>query len=325
MRKRIVEYVLPTQEEQDLFTRIEQDLRWYHSTPYAHLTAFLVASRDNEQVRAQLERIIGVFRERKDSQKSDPNFKILSSAKPDASFVDLLTRLDCRLPRLTLLPHLTDREDFSTLADTLRSTASLLRGYIIDFRFCITAERLPQTLPALLTELSKLSERPEDRALLTRFPVIEVPFTEGGDDPALLANSLAELWSRWPQLNDSVNLSRGGYVKHFYALKELWHLARIMHQEQSVEADIAKLRASYGVEAAVEARIAAFDRAFLERYASLGRYNEWRHSNNSVVLEFDLDSIADTYECQSPVFVDNRWILERNSLELESDKEEDKR
>jgi hypothetical protein len=321
LRKRIVEYVLPAQDERELLTRIEQDLHWYHSTHYAHLTAFLVAPRDNEQVRAQLELIIGAFRERKDSQKSDPNFKILSPARPEASFIDLLTRLDCRLPRLTLLPHFTDREDFSGLVDGIRSTTSLLRSYIIDFRFCITAERLPQTLPALLAELQKLSESPEDRALLSRFPVIEVPFTAGGDDPAQLASTVAELWSRWPQLNDSVNLSRGGYMKHFYALKELWHLARIMHQEQSVEADVAKLRAGYGVEAAVEARIAAFDRVFLERYASLGRYNQWRHSSNSVVLEFDLDSIADTYECQSPVFVDNKWILERNSLEIATDEE----
>ncbi|QDE91361.1 hypothetical protein BHS06_21580 [Myxococcus xanthus] len=320
MRKRIVEYVLPVQGEQSLLARIEQELRWYHNTHYAHLTAFLVVPHDNAQVRAQLEQIIGVFRDRKDSQKPDPNFKILSPAQPDASFVDFLTRLDCRLPKLMLLPHLTDHDNFSGLADSLRSTASLLRHYIIDFRFCITAERLPQTLPALLSELRKLSESPEDRALLSRFPVIEVPFTAGGDDSAQLANALAELWSRWPQLNDSVNLSRGGFVKHFYALKELWHLARIMNQEQSVEADIAKLRTGYGVEAAVEARIAAFDQAFLERYASLGQYNEWRHSSNSVVLEFDLDSIADTYECQSPVFVDNRWILERNSLELATDK-----
>jgi hypothetical protein len=37
------------------------------------------------------------------------------------------------------------------------------------------------------------------------------------------------------------------------------------------------------------------------------------------VLEFDLDSIADTHECQSPVFLDGRWIRDRSTLRHDDD------
>jgi hypothetical protein len=150
------------------------------------------------------------------------------------------------------------------------------------------------------------------------FPQIEIPFTASAGDPDRLVEAVADLWTRWPQLNDAVNVSRGGYIKHFYALKELWHLTQVMRQA-SVEDDLAALRASYGADEATMREIERFDRSFLASQASFDSYNRWRYRNDNVVLEFDLDSIADTYECQSPVFIDNKWILEGGSLPTQAE------
>lgn len=315
-RKRIVEYSLSGGEAPELQAQIERDLAWYNGTRYAHLTCYLLVGRDSEQARSHLKAIIQTFRERKDSQKSDPNFKIQLPGRLGESLIELILGLDCRLPRIGLLPHFSDREGFANLADDILATLAVLRKHIVDFRFSIALESTLESFPALSRELRRLLEDPEGRAALDKFPVIEVPFTASFNAPAQLAGAIATLWTEWPQLNESSNSSRGGYIKHFYGLKELWYLAQITRQPSSDD-DAAKLRSSYGLDEAALARLAAFDRVFLHEFVNMGRYNQWRHRSNSVVLEFDLDSIADTYECQSPVFVDNKWILERETLQPE--------
>jgi hypothetical protein len=321
LRKRIVEFALPASDDLSLAAQVERELDWYNGTRYGHLTVYLAVTQDDERTRGAIQSVITEFRERKNSQKSDPNFKILASPPLSDDFIAFITGLDCRLPRLSLMPHFSDANGFGGLVASMRTVATTLRKHIIDYRFSITAERPVETFPELSQELRRLSTgEPADKALLEKFPVIEVPFMTGGDEPTRLADCVALLWSQWPQLNDAVNLSRGGYMKHFYALKELWHLGKITRQP-SIDKDLDELRTSYRAGEAIEARIATFDGVFLERYASLHHYSEWRHRSENVVLEFDLDSIADTYECQSPVFIDNKWILESQSLRAEKDEQ----
>lgn len=265
-----------------------------------------------------MRRVVDEFREGKDSQKPDPNFKVLFSGRVTDGLVDFLEELDCRLPRLAILPHYSDADDFAGLSGAMEATAEVLRNHIIDSRFAITVERPLKSLDRMSDELSRLSGDPLTEKILKPFPQIEIPFTASADDPDRLVAAVADLWTRWPQLNDAVKVSRGGYAKHFYALKELWHLAQVMRQE-SVEDDLAALRASYGADEATTQAIARFDRSFLASQASFDSYNRWRYRNDNVVLEFDLDSIADTYECQSPVFIDNKWILEGGSLPTQTE------
>src|SRR5262249_23261408 len=106
----------------------------------------------------------------------------------------------------------------------------------------------------------------------------------------------------------SINMSPGGYVRRFYQLKEAWYLSHITRRElrpQPID--------TFNDEEA-RARIRDFDAAFYRKHASAEWYAKVRHKRASVILEFDLDSIADTYECQSPVFVDGNWILDRERL-----------
>lgn len=297
---------------------IDAELEWYNGTPYAHLTVFLMVDEDSRGVRERIRKLVDAFREGKDSQKSDPNFKVLVSDQVTDGLVDFIEELDCRLPRITLIPHFPDRLGFAGLAERMRSATAVLRRHIVDWRLSITVESPHESLEALWGEFDRL-ERDDDAASVLRpFPLLEVPFDAASADAVRLEERIAEMWSRWPQLNDAVNGSRGGYVKHFYSLKELWHLGQVMRQAD-VSADFARLRASYGIEGDALARLELFDQAFLERHASFDLYNKWRYKNDNVVLEFDLDSIADTYECQSPVFIDNKWILESGSLPAGAD------
>lgn len=317
-RKRTIEVVLSQIADVCMQDFVKEELSWYNSTPYAHLTVFLIVDKDTGEVRQHIRQLIDALRQGKDSQKSDPNFKVLMSDEITDDFVDFIEELDCRLPRITLMPHFPDRLGFAGLADRMESAAATLKRHLVDWRLSITVESPHESLEALQGELERSADA---SGALRPFPLLEIPFSAASTDAVRLEERIAEMWSHWPQLNDAVNGSRGGYVKHFYSLKELWHLGQVMRQAD-ISGDLARLRASYGIEGDALARLEQFDRAFLERHASFDLYNRWRYKNDNVVLEFDLDSIADTYECQSPVFIDNKWILEGGALPAGADKVE---
>jgi hypothetical protein len=318
-RKRTIEIVLSQSADFCMQNLVREELSWYNSTPYAHLTVFFIVDEDTGEIRQRIRQLIDAFRQGKDSQKSDPNFKVLMSGEVTDGFIDFIEELDCRLPRITLMPHFPDRPGFAGLADRMVTTVARLKRHIVDWRLSITVESPHESLGVLQDELDRLERDAGTSGVLRPFPLLEIPFGAASTDAVRLEEHVAELWSRWPQLNDAVNGSRGGYVKHFYSLKELWHLGQVMRQTD-ISGDLARLRTSYGLDGGELDRLERFDRAFLDRHASFDLSPRWRYKNDNVVLEFDLDSIADTYECQSPVFIDNKWILEGGSLPAGADK-----
>src|SRR5204863_8285996 len=137
--------------------------------------------------------------------------------------------------------------------------------------------------------------------------IVELSFaTRAGGD--VIEQAVARLLETFPSVGESINLSPGGYVRRFYELKEGWYLSHITKR------DLRLRKVDIPSDSDANSQIREFEAAFHRNHASADWYASVRHKKASVILEFDLDSIADTYECQSPVFVDGNWILDRDRL-----------
>jgi hypothetical protein len=289
--------------------RVAQDLHWYNTTPYAHLTVavFVPAGPAGE---ALIGRLVAAFRAGKADQKGDPQLRFYLEPGFGRGILDRLEELDVRLPRLQVCPAIRSGEP----AVVLGSLQALSRAFgkrLLDCRVAFMPARA-EDLPGVAAALERALAEPALARLLAAFPVVELGF-EAADPGETIEAAVADLWAAHPRLVESVNAGVSGYVRRFYALKEAWHLARITGRP---------MREPGGEDAvgeAAAARIRAFDRAFLDTHASLDWYARSRHRAASAILEFDLDSIADTYECQSPVFIDGRWILDRDRLAGQND------
>ncbi len=251
------------------------------------------------------------IRMQKDRQRCDPNFQIASALPLTTGSMDLIAGLDNRLPRLLFVPWARTSEALADPAAFIAPFAATLEGRILDSLPLLHSMKPLDELPGLIPALGAAIGG-ED-GLLAQTPAIEVPFAAEAASGAELCARVAELWQAFPDMTRTLGLFGEGYVKHFYHLKEIWHLAKLMGREPSV-ADFDKFRPAAEAAGADPAVLRAFEESFLAEHASLTNYAQWRAQSTSAVLEFDLDSIADTHECQSPVFLDGRWILDRDTL-----------
>jgi hypothetical protein len=281
----------------------------YNAAPGDHLRVTLWIERDQL---AQLEQItwaIMRIRMHKDPQRCDPNFQIVSAAPLSSGSMDLIAGLDNRLPRLLFVPWARTAaavRDLPAFQETFRPSLS---GRLLERLTLVHCHTPEADLPALVETLQA--------GRLADCPAVEVPLEAEIASPAALCDRVAELWTACPELTRSLGLFPDGYVKHFYHLKELWHLGQLTGHAPGPDAFARVRPAGHGAREA--STLAAFERRFLERHASLENYARWRPQAGGAVLEFDLDSIADTHECQSPVFLDGRWIRDRSTLRHDGD------
>jgi anaerobic magnesium-protoporphyrin IX monomethyl ester cyclase len=323
-RKKVSTYSSNT-SHQAMREQMADDLGWYNATPYAHLTVAVFLAPGACQRWAMIEDILSTFRAGKTRQKSDPQFRFFVDPGVEIEVYERLEKLDTRLPRLsvcpvvatcatTVMPNIPNIPD---IHDQLRSLSEVLAGRLLDCRLAFLPDDA-DGVACVSRILEEVEGVPALRALFANFPLVEVGFATAGsserDEPgAQLEAAVAALWERYPRLVESINASVGGYVRRFYYLKEAWHLSHITGRARREPASIG------GSDEQAAARVAEFDAAFYATHASPAWYASCRHKKASSILEFDLDSIADTYECQSPVFVDGRWILDRDRLAGQND------
>jgi anaerobic magnesium-protoporphyrin IX monomethyl ester cyclase len=282
-------------EHRDESLRLQaEDLRWYNQTPYAHLTAAVHLRAGALRDWATCEQLVSSFRDGKLPQKSDPQFRFFVSPDAEQDVYALLERLDTRLPRFSVCPIVPIRSEGEVLAH-VQALSGLLAGRLLDVRLAF----LPQNVDELERVTSTL-QAVVDAKLFAGFPLVELGFDAQGSGEVIEA-AVATFLERFPVAVESINMSTGGYVRRFHELKEAWYLAHITGRDLRVrQLDLPRVR--------------EFDEAFHRTHADAEWYARTRHKKASVILEFDLDSIADTYECQSPVFIDGKWILDRDRL-----------
>lgn len=304
MNRKKVSIYLPDMQDHAIRQQIEGDLRWYNAAPYVHLTVAVFLVPGISRRWETIENLVSSFRNGKLPQKSDPQFRFFVDPGTELEVYERLEQLDTRLPRLSVCPILPASK--AAILGHLETLSSALAARLLDLRLAF----LPESVDALACVRQILGEAGESPALgrlFANFPIVELSFA-AKEDGESLEDAVAHFWERHPRVVESINSSVGGYIRRLYELKEGWHLSHITGR---------KLRGPVTGESADgerTARLRDFDAAFYARHASPSWYANSRHKKASTILEFDLDSIADTYECQSPVFVDGRWILDRDRL-----------
>lgn len=305
MKTKIVDFH-PTEDWTAAQTGMIDDIvAWYNAGGERSLTINFWIDADTEAALTHTAWVIMRLRMEKRRQLNDPHFCIAASEPLTNSGLDLLSGLDSRLPRLLFMPRAVEPDDFANPRGFLDRFDDALQRRILNLRAVFLCND-PETQLAPLTQaLEAVEGRLET-------PCIEVPYSTRVADGENLCDQISALWRGMPALVDTLGMLTGGYVKRFYQLKELWHFALL----EGTTLTLANIQTSLGAAApeAHPATVAAFDAAFLERHANAANYAAWRVSKSSSVLEFDLDSIADSHECQSPIFINGQWLVDRSTL-----------
>ncbi len=193
-----------------------------------------------------------------------------------------LAEADTRTPRLEVIRVLDRPLEPQRLAQVMREAVAAESALLLFWAYL----ELSST-----RELAQLTEFLGDQALglpdqpaFRRFPIVEVPGSFSTSD----AEPIAEFWSQYPRLQEASIRSLHGRVDGFFRLFELARLARLGVELPPILSDVGP--DDYGC-------LAAF-RTWLDRSSLLTMEP---HVENAV-LEHDVDLLADSHECQSPVF-----------------------
>jgi hypothetical protein len=198
-----------------------------------------------------------------------------------APLVDRLAAADAKTPRLEVIRVLARPLERPRLAQLSREAASaesaqlLFRAYLQ-----LSSTRELAQVAELLTDQAP---DPPHRPTFRRFPVVEVPGTLSAGDWA----PIAELWSQHPRLQEASTRSLRGRIETFFRLFELVRLGRVGIQLSLSSHDVGR----------DDGELSAF-RAWLDRSGLLAA----EPHVESAILEHDVDLLADSHECQSPVF-----------------------
>jgi hypothetical protein len=198
-----------------------------------------------------------------------------------APLVDRLAAADAKTPRLEVIRVLARPLAPPRLAQLSREAASaesaqlLFRAYLQ-----LSSTRELAQVAELLTDGAP---NPPHRLTFRRFPVVEVPGALSADDWA----PIAELWSQHPRLQEASTRSLHGRIETFFRLFELVRLGRV-----GIELPLSSHDVGHD-----DGDLSAF-RTCLDRSGLLTA----EPHVESTILEHDVDLLADSHECQSPVF-----------------------
>lgn len=318
MRKRRFDFTPGEQWRPEDGQAIDDLIAWYDTAHGAHLRVTFWLESDQLSGLEQIAWVIMRIRMEKDRQRCDPNFQIVSSVPLTRGSMDLISGLDNRLPRLLFTPW---GKTAAALADPqafLAPFEAVKAERVLDWLPLFHALKPAEELDGLISALGEIPAR--RGTLMERPPAIEVPFHADVPCGAALCAQIAGLWRAYPDLTRTLGLFGEGYVKHFYHLKELWHLSKLSGRALT-DKDFARFHPKIEAAGGNLQAVRQFEESFLADHASLEDYARWRTESKSSVLEFDLDSIADTHECQSPVFLDGEWIIDRQQLLHDDEKE----
>lgn len=291
--------------------RIEDLLLWYGQYREHTLVVNFWLMQDIQEHIEQVAWAIMRFRMRKSSNRGDPKFNIAIQKPLSPESLDLFAGLDTRLPRILLSPWAKMGDDIAKPQEFLKKFEESLSNRLLEVRPLFILTDPDEKLNTFINELHQL--------LITnglgRFqpPLVEIPYKHYETNPAALCRSVAALWKIYPDLTNTLGWYSDGFIKRFYQMKEIWHLSHMLGRVCNLS-DFSELKLAAVEQGASESFISIFDETFLSEFATAENYSLWRPTGGDVVLEFDLDSISDSHECQSPIFLNGKWILDRQEM-----------
>lgn len=194
--------------------------------------------------------------------------------------VDQLADVDTRAPRIEVIRVVARPLERGRLAQLMREATSAEASRLVFWAYLELSST--RELAQLAHLMGEQALGPLDQAAFRRFPIVEIPGLFSPDD----AEPIAQFWSQHPQLQEAATRSLQGRVSTFFRLFEIARLARVGVELPPITSD------------ADGDRCLSTFRAWLARSSLLTT----EPHIESVILEHDVDLLADSHECQSPVF-----------------------
>jgi hypothetical protein len=198
------------------------------------------------------------------------------------SLVGQLATADTRTPRIEVIRVLDPPLKPQRLAQLMREAASAESALLQFWAYLELSST--RELAQLADLLSDRDFGPPGQPAFRRFPIVEVPGSFSIDD----AEPIAEFWSQHPRVQEASTRSLHGRVETFFRFFELARLARVGVELPHSSSDVGP-----------------------DDYRCLSAFHTWLdrsgllttepHLGNAII-EHDVDLLADSHECQSPVF-----------------------
>lgn len=196
--------------------------------------------------------------------------------------VGQLAEVDTRTPRIEVVRVLDRPLEPQRFAQLMRESMSAESGRLLFWTYLelSSTRELAQLADLICDQGLGLPDQPAFR----RFPIVEVPGSFSISD----AEPIAEFWEQYPQLQEATIRSLHGRVETFFRLFELARLYQV------------------GVELPPISGHGGPD-----DYRCLSAFRKWVDRSDllitephvaSGILKHDVDLLADSHECQSPVF-----------------------
>jgi hypothetical protein len=193
-----------------------------------------------------------------------------------------LAEADTRVPRIEVIRIVDQPLEVPCLTQLSREARSAEAARLTFWAYLELSST--RELAQLAGLINNGAGSPLDQVEFRRFPVVEVPGQFSLDD----AESIARFWSQHPQVQDAATRSLHGRVRAFFRLFEIARLAHLGVVLPPLSGDTGA-----------------------DDYRDLPAFSEWLRRSGlmtaeprleSVILEHDVDLLADSHECQSPVF-----------------------
>lgn len=196
--------------------------------------------------------------------------------------VSHLAEVDTRTPRIEVIRILDRPLEARWLAQLMRESMSAESSRLLFWTYLQLAST---------RELAQLADLIRDQGLglsdesaFRRFPIVEVPGAFSISD----AKPIAEFWAQHPQFQETATRSLHGRVEAFFRLFELARLSRVGFELKPIS----------GHGDPDDYRYLEAFRKWVDRSGLLTTEPQMA----SGILEHDVDLLADSHECQSPVF-----------------------
>jgi hypothetical protein len=261
--------------------KISSALRWRDACDARQLVVNMLVR--HAQGLAEVGRIVQHVDAIAASHRDRPTLRVYCIlAESIECLVGQLAEADTRTPRIEVIRVLDRPLEPQRLAQLIRESTSAESSQLLFWTYLelSSTRELAQLSNLMCDQGLGLPDQPAFR----RFPIVEVPGAFSIND----AEPIAEFWTQHPRLQEAATRSLHGRVDAFFRLFELARLAQVGVELPPIS----------GHGSPNDDRCLSAFRKWVDRS---GLLTTEPHMANAV-LEHDVDLLADSHECQSPVF-----------------------
>lgn len=282
-------------------TMLRNKLRWYYDNEYRKLVVKIILDDQSSASMDKLASIINSIRILNTGIKQNPDIVIhVNIDELSKQCINDIDKLDTASPRIVMVITIDDKYDFNNFEASYLKTLDQVTHNKIEYYTMFYIRNEAENIDVLRRKLNHIKNSNEalGRVIFNHSPIVEVDYKISCDDNEELINRISDLWLDLPEINDSINMSLGGYFKELFICKErfFWKNLKIRGRNIKKEANIrGNSNDDNALYQIVENKLSEFN-----------LYEAFQHRSNNVVLDNDWDFAFDSYVCQSPILANKQ-------------------